>query len=213
MRLLVRDLVPIKLVKVNGQIYEGIKANLQSKENKLLTQKFNIPFEEGDYIERELTNGVIEKYVILKINYSSNVINMDIKKTTDLIKSKNEESMRENQKIVNNINNFYDKITGVQIQQGTNNSSQKQMLIQDFDYDKLGKILKQIKKYDSLFDEEYGENAPEIRDKIEEIEMLLQKRENPSRIKILLADIKNLSIGIAGSLIASGIVELISTVM
>lgn len=40
--------------------------------------------------------------------------------------------------------------------------------------------------------------------------MLLQKRGNPSRIKILLAYIKNLSVGIVGSLIASGIVGIIS---
>lgn len=38
----------------------------------------------------------------------------------------------------------------------------------------------------------------------------MQKEENPSRIKALLNDIKNLSIGVAGSLIASGIVTLLS---
>ena len=211
MRLLARDLVPVNLVKVNGEIYEGIKVNLQSAINKLLTQEFNIPFEEGDCIERKLKNGVVEKYTILKINQSRNVINMDIQKNTDL--KKGEKSMGEQQTIINNTNNFYDKVTGVQIQQGTNNSSQEQIVMQDFDYDKLGKILEQIKKYDSMFDNEYGEKAPEIRNKIEEIEVLFQKRENPSRIKTLLADIKNLSIGIAGSLIASGIVSLISTIV
>ena len=47
---------------------------------------------------------------------------------------------------------------------------------------------------------------------IHEIEDLVQKEENPSRIKALLNDIKNLSIGVAGSLIASGIVTLLSRV-
>ena len=51
-----------------------------------------------------------------------------------------------------------------------------------------------------------------MRDKIDEIENLLKKEENPSRIKILLNDIKNLSIGVTGSLIASGIVTLLSRV-
>ncbi len=211
MRLLVRDLVPVKLVKVNGEIYEGIKVKLQSEVNKLLTQQFNVPFEEGDCIERELRNGVIEKYIILKINQSSNFINMDIQKESDL--TKGGKYMSEQQKIINNTNNFYDKVTGVQIQQGTNNSSQEQTVMQEFDYDKLTKILEQIKKYDSTFDNEYGEKAPEIRSKIDEIETLLQKRENPSRIKILLADIKNLSIGVAGSLIASGIISLVSAIV
>jgi len=52
----------------------------------------------------------------------------------------------------------------------------------------------------------------EMRNKIDEIEDLVQKEENPSRIKALLNDIKNLSIGVAGSLIASGIVTLLSRV-
>lgn len=34
-----------------------------------------------------------------------------------------------------------------------------------------------------MFDEEYGEKAPELRNMIEEIEVLLRKRENPSKIK------------------------------
>ncbi|MCI8964424.1 MAG: hypothetical protein HFG37_12065 [Eubacterium sp.] len=211
MRLLFRDLISVNLVKMNGEIYEGIKVNLQSQANKLLTQEFNIPFEEGDFIERKLKNGVVEKYVILKIDQSSNVINMDIQKNTDL--TADEKNMGEQKKIINNTNNFYDKVTGVQIQQGTNNSSQEQTVMQEFDYDKLTKILEQIKKYDSTFDNEYGEKAPEIRSKIDEIETLLQKRENPSRIKILLADIKNLSIGVAGSLIASGIISLVSAIV
>ena len=65
--------------------------NLQSSINKLLTQAFDIPFEEGDFIERELKNGIKEKYIILKINYSTNVINMDIEKVTDLTKNKRRE--------------------------------------------------------------------------------------------------------------------------
>ena len=211
MRLLFRDLISVNLVKMNGEIYEGIKVNLQCQANKLLTQEFNIPFEEGDFIERKLKNGIVEKYVILKINQSTNVINMDIQKNNDL--TADEKNMGEQQKIINNTNNFYDKVTGVQIQQGTNNSLQEQTVMQEFDYDKLTKILEEIKKYDITFDTEYGEKAPELRSKIDEIEILVQNRENPSRIKVLLADIKNLSIGVAGSLIASGIISIVNAIV
>ena len=76
----------------------------------------------------------------------------------------------------------------------------------------MAEIIEKIKKYDSFLDDEYGENALEIRNKIDEIEYLVQKKENPSRIKTLLSDIKNLSIGVTGSLIASGIVTLLSRV-
>lgn len=120
--------------------------------------------------------------------------------------------MRENQRITNNTNNFYGEVTGVQIQQGTVNSSQSQSVNQEFDYAEVAEIIQKIKKYDSFLDDEYGENALEIRNKIDEIEDLVQKKENPSRIKTLLSDIKNLSIGVTGSLIASGIVTLLSRV-
>lgn len=120
--------------------------------------------------------------------------------------------MRENQRITNNTNNFYGEVIGVQIQQGTVNSSQSQSVNQGFDYAEVAEIIEKIKKYDSFLDDEYGENALEIRNKIDEIEDLVQKKENPSRIKTLLSDIKNLSIGVTGSLIASGIVTLLSRV-
>ena len=120
--------------------------------------------------------------------------------------------MKENQRITNNTNNFYGEVTGVQIQQGTVNSSQSQSINQGFDYAEVAEIIQKIKKYDSFLDDEYGENALEIRNKIDEIEYLVQKKENPSRIKTLLSDIKNLSIGVTGSLIASGIVTLLSRV-
>lgn len=213
MRLLARDLKPVTLIKANGDLYHGIRVNLQSSINKLLTQAFDIPFEEGDFIERELKNGIKEKYIILKINYSTNVINMDIEKVTDLTKNRGEKIMEERKRIVNNTNNFYGEATGIQIQQGTNNSLQEQTITQEFNYAKVKEVLEQIKKYDSMFDEEYGEKAPELRNMIEEMEVLLQKRENPSKIKMVLTEIKNLSIGIAGSLIASGILATIAPVL
>ena len=213
MRLLARDLKPVTLMKVNGDLYHGIRVNLQSSVNKLLTQAFDIPFEEGDFIERELKNGIKEKYIILKINYSTNVINMDIEKVTDLTKNRGEKIMEERERIVNNTNNFYGEATGIQIQQGTNNSLQEQTITQEFNYAKVKEVLEQIKKYDSMFDEEYGEKAPELRNMIEEIEVLLRKRENPSKIKMVLTEIKNLSIGIASSLIASGILATIAPIL
>lgn len=138
---------------------------------------------------------------------------MDIEKVTDLTKNRGEKIMEERKRIVNNTNNFYGEATGIQIQQGTNNSLQDQTITQEFNYAKVKEVLEQIKKYDSMFDEEYGEKAPELRNMIEEMEVLLQKRENPSKIKMVLTEIKNLSIGIAGSLIASGILATIAPVL
>ena len=60
---------------------------------------------------------------------------------------------------------------------------------------------------DSLLEDEFGDKAMEVRQKITEIDALVQKKENPSKVKMLLMDLKNLSIGVTGSLIATGIVD------
>jgi hypothetical protein len=104
-----------------------------------------------------------------------------------------------------NTNNFYGDVTGVQIQQGTINSTQNQTITQDFDYDAVSDVIENIKKYDAMFESEFGENATELRNKLDEIETLIKSKENPSKIKALLLELKNLAVGVTGSLIASGI--------
>lgn len=105
-----------------------------------------------------------------------------------------------------NTNTFYGDVIGVQIQQGTVNATQNQTITQEFNYEQIEEILEKIKKYEGLFDSEFGDKADELRDKISGLEELVEKRENPSKIKILLSELKNLAIGVTGSLIASGIV-------
>ena len=90
MRQLRKNLEPVTLVKNNGETYDDILVNLQSYTNTIVTQAFNIPFEEGDFIERILKNGIKEKYLIVKINQSANFINMDIEKVIDMLKKKHE---------------------------------------------------------------------------------------------------------------------------
>lgn len=80
MRLLQRDLKSVSLIKSNGDRYDNIRVNLQSKIGKMLTQEMKIPFEEGDIIESILSNGRNEQYEIVQINYASDFMNIDIKK-------------------------------------------------------------------------------------------------------------------------------------
>jgi uncharacterized protein YkvS len=91
------------LIKVNGQKYEDILMNLQSSVGKALTQAFNIPFEEGDYLQRVLQNGVEEKYQITQVNQSENFINMDIKKVTVLNPKKSAENENSIQEQLNSL--------------------------------------------------------------------------------------------------------------
>lgn len=111
-----------------------------------------------------------------------------------------------------NTNNFYGDVTGIQIQQGTVNSSQTQTITQDFDYGAIRDMIENIKKYDGMFDTEFGDKALEVREKIAALEEIIEKRENPSKIKMLLIELKNLAVGVTGSLIASGIAAQIKVV-
>lgn len=109
----------------------------------------------------------------------------------------------------NNTNNFYGNVSNVQVQQGTVNSMQTQTAtsMETIDFEKVAEFVTKIKKYNNFFEDEFGDNATAVREKITEIETLVKKRENPSKIKMLLSELKNLSVGVTGSLIATGIVE------
>lgn len=114
-----------------------------------------------------------------------------------------------------NTNNFFGAVSNIQIQQGTVNSNQTQTVFSNatIDFDKVEAFVLKIKKYDALFDEEYGQQAATLREKLEEISVLAQKKEKPNKIKSLLLELKNLSVGVTGSLIATGIVEGIKSLL
>ena len=83
MRLLLKDQKPVKFIKKDGSEY-NIKGNIQSGVNKMTTASVNLKFEPGDYLERELPNGVVEKYKIMRVNYSKDFVNLDIQNTMDI---------------------------------------------------------------------------------------------------------------------------------
>ena len=83
MRLLLKDQKPVKFIKKDGSEY-NIKGNIQSGVNKMTTASVNVKFEPGDYLERELPNGVVEKYKIMRVNYSKDFVNLDIQNTMDI---------------------------------------------------------------------------------------------------------------------------------
>lgn len=122
---------------------------------------------------------------------------------------KGKESYRQGGLMHNHINNFYGSVRNMQIQQGTQNSNQTQnvAMTEAIDFAKVGEFVANIKKYDTFFESEFGDHVTEVKEMLQEIEDLVQKKENPSKIKMLLIELKNLSVGITGSLIATGIVE------
>lgn len=95
-------------------------------------------------------------------------------------------------------------ISNIQIQQGTTNSSQTSNLSKNFDYDAISKFLNQISKYD-LSESELGENSEKIQEVIGETKKAVEAKAYPSVIKHLLHTLRDLAVGVVGSLIATGI--------
>ncbi|SEN36039.1 hypothetical protein [Nitrosomonas marina] len=57
----------VKLLKKNGQIYEGIKASIQK--NKIYIQRSDLLIEMGDLIQRNMSNGAEETYKVVDPGY------------------------------------------------------------------------------------------------------------------------------------------------
>lgn len=115
----------------------------------------------------------------------------------------------------NNTNNFYGNVSNIQLQQETVNSTQTQavMSMETMDFEKVAEFISKIKKYDNFLEDEFADKATEVKEKITEIETLVEKRQNSSKIKMLLIELKNLAVGITGSLIATGIVDGINVLL
>ncbi len=121
---------------------------------------------------------------------------------------KDKERMNQLEQMSSNVTNFYGPVNNMQMQQGTVNSTQIQTIsTESIDFEKVSEFIERVKKYDPLLEDEYGEQATDVREKLDEISFLVQKKENPGKIKSLLMELKNLSVGVGGSLIATGIVE------
>lgn len=106
-----------------------------------------------------------------------------------------------------------DNANGIQIQQNSNSSMQEMTNVQPFDYDKALEILKDIKEYVEFpqFQTTFGQNSENVEAIINATIEAIENKENEGIIKKSLHILKDLTIGAGGSLIASGILALLST--
>lgn len=104
--------------------------------------------------------------------------------------------------------------TGIQIQQATVGSTQQQTIATEFDYSKFEEVVSEIKGYldNPKFIAAFGENVSKVRDAIECSEYMVKERKDPSIIKKTLTIVKDVAVGITGSLIASGILSLLASI-
>ena len=108
--------------------------------------------------------------------------------------------------------NIQGNINGVQIKQGTTNSSQFQNVNQVFDYEKVAEILNEIDKYVPMFADIYGHDCEKAENALNEAKEAVVARENPSKIKKALSILKDVSLRVSSSLIATGILTLLEKI-
>lgn len=122
------------------------------------------------------------------------------------------EDYMEKGQVVNNTLSIQGSVSGSQIQQGTMNSTQTMEIVNSFDYaevlDALNKIKRSTQNED--FDMDFGEKSVEIKQIIDNTLSMIETKEEPTKIKKMLSTLKDLAVGVSGSLIASGICGLIT---
>lgn len=107
-----------------------------------------------------------------------------------------------------------DNANGIQIQQNSSNSSQKMTNTIGLDYEQVLKVLAEIKEYFEYpkFQETFGDNTENVKAVVESTIDAVKKEEDEGLIKKSLHILKDLAVGAAGSLIASGILALLGTI-
>ena len=113
---------------------------------------------------------------------------------------------------INNSLNIHGNVSSSQIQQGTSNSTQTMDVSNSFDYDRVLDALNEIKRVTSNeeFNVDFGDESPEVNKIVEETIEMVEKQKEPNEIKEHLNALKNLVIGVSGSVLANGISALIT---
>ena len=103
-------------------------------------------------------------------------------------------------------------VKGMQIQQGTDNSTQIYNVNTEFDYDKAIKVLNEISKYIPMFADTYGENCKIAENALNEALECASERKKPSKLRNSLSILKDVSLRVSSSLIATGVLELLKQI-
>lgn len=124
------------------------------------------------------------------------------------------EDYMEKGQVINNTLSIQGSVFGSQIQQGTINSTQTIEVVNSFDYAKVLDVINKIKRstQNEEFDIDFGEKSVEVKLIIDDTLRMIETKEEPARIKKMLSTLKDLAVGVSGSLIASGICGLITQI-
>lgn len=108
-----------------------------------------------------------------------------------------------------------DNANGIQIQQNSDGAMQEMTNSQTFNYDKALEVLKEIKEYIDFpqFQTTFKENSENVKAIIEDTIKAAENKEDVGIVKKSLRILKDLAVGASGSLIASGIIALLGTLL
>lgn len=117
-----------------------------------------------------------------------------------------------NGQIINNNINIHGNVSSSQIQQGTSNSTQTLDVSNSFDYDMVLDALNRIKRVtlNEEFNVDFGDKSPKVNQIVEETIKMIENKKEPNEIKEHLNTLKNLVIGVSGSVLANGICAFIT---
>lgn len=198
----------VTLLKADGRMFENIKANVQP--GKIFIFDGSIPIEEGDKLVRVLQNELKETYIVIDRGYYSAAHGIEAHYQ---IKVRKESNLMDMQSGSANINNFYGQVSNAQIQQNTSRSTQT--IVYDNTYGKKDELLKflDVLKENIIQVGLDEKNMLTLKSNIDQIDKELNANAKSSVIKEGLSSIRNILEGTAGSLVASGLLYHIGSLL
>ena len=104
-------------------------------------------------------------------------------------------------------NNFYGSINTVGLQQGDNNTMNNYN--QGVDYEILQKALSEIMNNKQTFKTAFGDETEIFNEKLDQLISIVEKKETPSLVKTLVADLRGIAVAAGGNLVAAGVLALL----
>jgi len=197
----------VNLIKISGQKYENIPANVQPK--LIFIDDVTIPIEEGDKLIRILPNGLEEIYIVVDKGFYSGIRGIKAHYQVKVRKENSSNNIGEHTNSgYTNINNIYGNVNNSQIQQDVKNSSQTMSINEEYEKkDELTKYISTLKENIDKVGFE-SEKLLVVTENVEVIESELKKdNSKPKVINECLRTIRNVLEGVTGSLIASGLIH------
>lgn len=99
--------------------------------------------------------------------------------------------------------------SGIQIQQNTIASIQQQGVNAEFNFEEAQKTVDSILKYRNMFEGEFGEKSEELIQAIDNAKEAIQQKDQ-NKLKSAWNWIKDVASGVAGGVIAQGIISLVT---